>query len=41
MIEKNLGIIRKIVWSYVHNNPGLEFDDLFAEACLAYLEADS
>jgi RNA polymerase sigma factor (sigma-70 family) len=41
VIEKNLGIIRKIVWSYIHNNPGLEFDDLFAEACLAYLEASS
>ncbi len=41
MIEDNLGLIRKIVWSYVKGNPGLEFDDLFQEACVAYLEAQS
>lgn len=34
----DLNVIRKIVWSYVKNNPGLEFDDLFAEACLVYVE---
>lgn len=39
MIEERLGMIRKIVWSYVRTNPGLEFDDLFSEACVAYLEA--
>jgi len=39
MIENNLGLIRKIVWSYVRGNPGLEFDDLFQEGCIAYLEA--
>jgi RNA polymerase sigma factor (sigma-70 family) len=41
MIEENLNMIRKIVWSYVKTNPGLEFDDLMQEACVAYLEASS
>ncbi len=41
MIEENLNMIRKIVWSYVKTNPGLEFDDLMQEACIAYLEASS
>jgi len=36
---EHLNLIRKIVWSYVNSNPGLEFDDLFSEACIAYLEA--
>lgn len=39
MVERNLNLIRKIVWSYVRKNPGIEFDDLFSEACLACLEA--
>jgi len=38
-LEEELDIIRKVVWSYVNSCPGLEFDDLFAEAYLAYLEA--
>jgi RNA polymerase sigma factor (sigma-70 family) len=38
-IENHLDLIRKIAWSYVKGNPGLEFDDLFSEACLACLEA--
>ncbi len=38
-IENHLDLIRKITWSYVKGNPGLEFDDLFSEACLACLEA--
>jgi len=38
MLERNLNLIRKIVWSYVRRNPGLEFDDLFSEACLSVLE---
>ena len=38
-IEEHLNLIRKIVWSFVKGNPGLEFDDLFSEACLACLEA--
>jgi len=38
MLEQNLDLIRKIVWSYVKSNEGLEFDDLFNEACLAVLE---
>ena len=33
-----LNLIYKIVWSYVKSNPGLDFDDLVSEACLAYLE---
>lgn len=35
-----LNLIRKIVWSHVRRNPGLEFDDLFQEACIACLEAE-
>lgn len=38
-MEEDLNIIRKVVWSYVRSNPGLEFEELFAEACLAYVEA--
>jgi len=38
-IEKHLDLIRKIVWSYTKKNPGLSFDDLFSEACIACLEA--
>lgn len=37
-IENHLDLIRKIAWSYVKGNPGLEFDDLFSEACLACVE---
>jgi len=37
MIELNM--LRKIAWSYAKNNPGLDFDDLFSETCLACLEA--
>lgn len=40
MIEKDLNLVRKIVWSYVRSTPGLEFDDLFSEACIAYLDAE-
>lgn len=41
MIEENLNLIRKIVWSYMKTNPGLDFDDLFSEACIAYLKANA
>ncbi len=37
-LPEELNIIRKVVWSYIKTNPGLGFDDLFSEACLAYLE---
>ena len=33
----NLGLIRKIAWSF-HKSTGLDWDDLFQEAALAYLE---
>lgn len=39
LVERNLDLIRKITWSYVRKNPGLEFDDLFSMACIACLEA--
>ncbi len=39
MIEY-LDMIRKITWSYVKSNPGMDFDDMFSEACLACLEAE-
>ena len=35
---ENVNLIRKIVWSF-HKSTGLEWDDLFQEACLAYLTA--
>ncbi len=38
MKEEEINTIRKIVWSYSRST-GLEFDDLYSEACLAYLEA--
>lgn len=37
---EELNLIRKVVWSYVKTSPVLDFDDLFSEACLAYLEAE-
>lgn len=40
MIEKDLNLIRKIVWSYTKTMPGLEFDDLFSEACIVYIAAE-
>ena len=38
-LEEELNIIRKVVWSFINKYIGLEFDDLFTEAYLAYLEA--
>lgn len=38
-MQNELNLIRKIVWSYVRGNPGLEYEEVFSEACLAYLEA--
>lgn len=40
MIEKNLDLIRNIAWSYHRMAPAFEFDDLFGEGCVAYLEAE-
>jgi DNA-directed RNA polymerase specialized sigma subunit len=36
---ENLNLIRKIAWSF-HHTTGVEWDDLFQEASLAYLEAE-
>ena len=36
--KKDLNLIRKIAWSF-HNTTGLEFQELFAQACLGYCEA--
>jgi len=45
MLEKDLNLVRKIVWSYVRTLPpslyNMEFEDLFSEACLAYLKAQA
>lgn len=38
MLE-DLDLIRKITWAFVRSNTGVEYDDLFSEACVAYLEA--
>lgn len=35
---ENINLIRKIAWSF-HTTTGLEWDDLFQEAALAYLQA--
>ncbi len=40
MLIDELNLIRKVVWSYVRTHPGLEFDDLFSEACIACIEAE-
>ncbi len=37
-MTNHLDLIRKVVWRYVKTNPGLEYEDLFSEACIAYLE---
>ena len=34
---ENINLIRKIAWSF-HNTTGVEWDDLFQEAALAYYE---
>jgi len=34
---ENINLIRKIAWSF-HNTTGLDWDDLFSEAALAYCE---
>lgn len=38
MTEDSLNLIRKIVWYNIKSHPGFEFDDLFSEACIIYLE---
>lgn len=35
---ENLKLIQRIAWNF-HNSTGLEFDDLFQEASIAYLKA--
>jgi RNA polymerase sigma factor (sigma-70 family) len=35
---KNINLIRYIAWSF-HRTTGMNFDELFSEACLAYCEA--
>ena len=37
-LETNIGLIQKIAWSF-HNSTGENWDDLFQEASLAYLQA--
>ncbi len=37
---QDLKMLYKIVWSYIKRYPGLEFDDLLSEACVAYLRAE-
>jgi len=36
---KNQNLIRKIAWS-LNKTTGISFDELYSEACLAYLEAE-
>lgn len=42
MLENDLNLVRKITWNYIHSHSyiaNLEFDDLFSEACISYLES--
>lgn len=36
-IEDHLNLLRKIAWSY-NSTTGIEYDELFSEACLAYCQ---
>jgi RNA polymerase sigma factor (sigma-70 family) len=36
---KNLDLIRNLAWSF-NKTTGVDFDDLFSEACVAYTEAE-
>lgn len=38
-MQEYIDLIRKVTWSFVRRHPGLEFDDLFSEACVICLEA--
>ncbi len=37
-MKKHINLIRKITWSF-HYSSGIEWNELFSEACLAYYEA--
>jgi len=37
-MKKYINLIRKLAWSF-HKTTGIDWDDLFGEACLAYCEA--
>jgi len=39
MLEKDINLVRKIAWNF-HRSTSIDFDDLFSEACVAYLEAE-
>jgi len=36
LLQENINLIRKIAWSF-HHSTGLEWDDLFEEACVGFL----
>jgi len=38
LLQENINLIRKIAWSF-HHSTGLEWDDLFEEACVGFLVA--
>lgn len=41
-IEEYLDLLRKIVWRNLEGNEGLfEFEDLFSQACIIYLETEA
>ena len=37
-MDKHINLLRKLAWSF-HDSTGIEWDDLFQEAALAYLES--
>ena len=40
MLEKDLDLVRNIAWSYKRSTPEFEFETLFSEGCVVYLEAE-
>lgn len=38
-LMENINLIRSIAWTFYKGSWGIEWDDLFSEACLAYLQA--
>jgi len=39
-IVENMDMVRKVAWNFARRNRVWEFEDLFSEACVAYLEGE-
>ncbi len=40
MLAENINMVRKIAWKFSEKVPGMDFDDIFSEACVIYLEGE-